>query len=352
MDQFIDCVVKEIYQAADRVSDLHFDSLYIGGGTPSLLSPRHLERVVLVLEQALDLGSVDEFTIEANPGEAPAEKLGAFHNLGVNRLSLGFQSFDPALLKFLGRRHAAEDCRQTFDAARRAGFDNISADLLFNIPGQSLRRWQSDLTALVAMDPEHISIYSLTVEEGTPLHDLVKTGEVAMPPEETDAMMYSYAREYLSNAGYTAYEIGNYALDDKACRHNLHYWRIEPYLGFGPSAHSFDGFRRYWNVRSLDEYLERIAAGRSPISGEESLNPVRLHNERLAFGLRLIEGISVTTDLGYESVVDFKNRFGSTLAYWNDRLILAGDRLMLTEQGVLLADAIAAELLLEEDISG
>ena len=347
MDRLAGCIVKEISGAADRARDWQFNTLYIGGGTPSLLAPRHLERIVIALQQALGLGQVTEFTLEANPGEAPEEKLRAFRDLGVNRLSMGFQSFDPGLLKFLGRLHDPRDCYRTFDAARRAGFDNINADLLFNIPGQTLRRWQSDLAALVELGLEHISAYSLTVEKGTALYAMVAAGEVAMPHEDLDAAMYARAREYLPGQGYNAYEISNFARDGKACRHNLHYWRIEPYLGFGPSAHSFDGARRSWNVRSLDEYLKCVAEGRSPVSGEEVLDPVQLHNEKLAFGLRLSGGVSVMADLGYDSVMDFARQFEVHLERWTDHLVLAGDRLSLTEQGIFLADTIAANLLLE-----
>jgi len=348
LDRFVGCLVKEIHQVEDVVArGWPFDTIYIGGGTPSLLTPRHLERVLTALQQVLDLSLVAEFTLEANPGEAPEERLRAFRDLGVNRLSVGFQSFDPALLRFLGRLHDPEDCYATFDAARRAGFDNISADLLFNVPGQTLQRWQSDLAALVDLEPEHISAYSLTVEKGTPLHRMVVAGEVAMPCEDLDADMYAWVREYLPGRGYQAYEISNYARDDRACHHNLHYWRIEPYLGFGPAAHRFDGNRRTWNVRSLDKYMQCLEAGGTPIAGGETLSPAQLHNERLAFGLRLSRGLSVTGDLGYDSVRDFARRFKAQLERWKEHLALVGEQLSLTEQGTFLADAIAADLFLE-----
>ncbi|GAF78711.1 unnamed protein product [marine sediment metagenome] len=168
-----------------------------------------------------------------------------------------------------------------------------------------------------------------------------------MPREDLDAAMYARAREYLPGRGYRAYEISNFARDGKACRHNLHYWRIKPYLGFGPSAHSFDGARRSWNVRSLDEYMTSVDGGASPAAGEEVLGPVQLHNEKLAFGLRLSGGVSVTTDLGYGSVPEFARQFEVQLERWTDHLVLSGDRLSLTEQGIFLADTIAADLLLE-----
>ena len=347
IDRFVGCVAEEISRVAERARDWRFDTLYIGGGTPSLLTPRHLERIVTTLQQTLDLSRIQEFTLEANPGEAPEEKLRVFRDLGINRLSLGFQSFDAGLLKFLGRLHDPRDCRRTFDAARRAGFDNISADLLFNVPGQTLRRWQTDLAALADLGPEHISAYSLTVEKGTPLHGMVAAGQITMPHEEVDTAMYAWTREYLPGRGYNAYEISNFARDGRACRHNLHYWRIEPYLGFGPAAHGFDGARRSWNVRNLDEYMTRVEGGNSPVAGGEELDPVQLRNEKLAFGLRLSGGVSITADLGYESVADFTSRFEVQLERWANHLELSGEQLSLTEQGVLLADTVAADLLLD-----
>ncbi len=347
MDRFVDCLVEEITLAGDAARAFRFDTLYIGGGTPSLLAPRHLEALLTALQQIADLSHLQEFTLEANPGEAPEEKLRAFRGLGVNRLSMGFQSFDPDLLKFLGRLHGPEDCTTTFDVARRVGFDNISADLMFNIPGQSVARWQADLAALADLQPEHISAYSLTVEKGTGLHDLVVAGEVVMPAEQTDVSMFTWVRQFLPQKGYRAYEISNYARDGRTCQHNCHYWRIEPYLGFGPSAHAFDGRRRSWNVRSLDGYMEAVESGRSPVAADEFLSPSQLHNEKLAFGLRLAGGLSVTDGLGYGSVGEFASTFGPQLSRWGHRISLTGDRLALSDSGILVADAIAADMFLD-----
>ncbi|MFB0517473.1 MAG: radical SAM family heme chaperone HemW [Candidatus Neomarinimicrobiota bacterium] len=351
MDRFVSCMVEEIHLAAGRARNWCVDTVYVGGGTPSLLTPSHLEQILTALQHELDLSRMVEFTLEANPGEAPEEKLRAFRGLGVNRLSVGFQSFDRTLLKFLGRRHDPRDCSVTFAAARRAGFDNISVDLLFNIPGQTLQRWQSDLASLVELEPEHISAYSLTVEEGTALHGMVAAGEVTMPPEEVDAAMYSWTREYLPEQGYPAYEISNFARAGRACRHNLHYWRIEPCLGFGPAAHGFDGTRRTWNVRSLDEYMQRLEEGRLPVAGSEVLSASQRYNEKLAFGLRLSQGLSVIADLGYANVADFTRWYRDQLERWAAHLTLTGDRLRLQERGILVADTIAADLMLEANDS-
>ena len=346
MDSLVQRIAAEISATGGEIRG-RVDTLYIGGGTPSLLEPRHLEMILAALQETVGLADLVEFTLEANPGEAPEDKLRTFRELGANRLSMGFQSFDHALLKFLGRLHDPQACINTFEAARRAGFENINADLIFNIPGQTLSRWQADLATLADLEPEHISAYSLTVEKGTGLHDLVSSGKVAMPAEETDLSMLSFAREFLPDRGYRAYEISNYSRDGRDCRHNLHYWRIEPYWGFGPSAHAFDGRRRSWNVRSLDGYMEAVAAGRSPVAGSEQLDDRQLHNERLAFGLRLAEGLSVTQGLGYESNSEFASRFEEPLVRWDSYLALSEDNLVLKEKGILLADAIAADLFLD-----
>jgi oxygen-independent coproporphyrinogen-3 oxidase len=349
IDRFVQCLVREIRLTSGRVLERQYDTVYFGGGTPSLLTPQHLESIMLTLSEEASISPQAEITLESNPGECSETQLRAFCELGINRLSLGFQSFDPDLLNFLGRRHDPEDCFKAYDRARRAGIDNISADLLFNVPGQSLALWQSDLRTLTTLEPEHISTYSLTVEKGTPLHDQVIMEEVVMPSEAEDSAMYSWTRDYLPNQGYRAYEISNFARYDRICSHNLHYWHIEPYLGFGPSAHAFDGNRRTWNVRNLDTYMTRVERGELPMAGEESISSHQKHNEKLAFGLRLSEGVSVTQDLGYSSVVDFTSRYGERLSRWAEHLLLHDDRLVLLEPGVLLADMVIADLFLDEE---
>ncbi|UCH11345.1 MAG: radical SAM family heme chaperone HemW [Fidelibacterota bacterium] len=347
--RFVASLVTEIREAVDEVKGWKFDTVYIGGGTPNLLTPEQLGAVMQALKDTFGLEGLEECTMEANPGEASEAQLRGYREAGVNRISFGFQSFDPKLLQFLGRIHTPEDNFTSFEMARRAGFDNISCDLLFNIPGQSLKRWKADLAALVALGPEHISTYSLTMEQGTPLSEEVARGAIRMPEEETDLAMYTWAREYLAGQGYDMYEIGNHAREGRACRHNLHYWRIGPYLGFGPAAHRFDGEVRSWNVRDLDEYLKRVEGGESPVAGEERLTPVQLQNEKLAFGLRLREGLSVTEEMGYESVEAFVEVYGAKLEQLHDSVVLNADRLSLTEKGVLLADSVTAELFLDEE---
>ncbi len=346
IEHFIECLEREVRRMAAGSISWSVDTLYIGGGTPSLLPPAGVERLLRALDDTLGLGSVTEITLEANPGEAPLKRLRDYRRLGVNRLSLGIQSFDPAVLDFLGRVHGTEDSRKTFAAARQAGFDNISVDLIFNVPGQSLDQWQADLERVLELESEHVSAYSLTVEAGTGLARAVDAGEVIMPAEETDYRMFTAVRELLLAGGYSAYEVSNFAREGRVCRHNLHYWRIEPYLGLGPAAHGFDGRRRYWNVRDLDEYLRRVAAGESPRSGSENLTAEQLANERLAFGLRLAEGVCVTNGLGFGSAGAFRRQFAAQLQRWSGKVELSGTQLRATPAGVLFLDSLATDFML------
>ncbi len=342
-EPLIDALVQEILSTKHEPDGWIIDTLFIGGGTPSLLTAGQLEKIITALNERYELDQLREFTMEANPGEAPPEKLVDFRALGVNRLSMGFQTFNDSLLQFLGRIHTAKQCFTTFEAARKAGFDNISADMIFNIPGQTVDGWADDLKRLTALEPEHISAYSLTVEQGTQLHQQVASGQVLMPSEDTDIDMFSRGRELLELAGYGPYEISNFAKDGYACQHNLHYWRIHPYIGLGPAAHGFTGTDRYWNVRSLEGYLERINSGKSAQVAAETLTGPQLAGERMIFGLRLAEGVSVTAQLGFDSVAEFGHRFEQQLTKWHDHLTLDADRLRLTRSGVMIADTIAGD---------
>ncbi len=345
MDRFVACLVDDITSAGDQERSWVADTVYIGGGTPSLLRVDHLEKIIRALDDTMGLGEVVEFTMEANPGEASADKLKAIRQLGVNRLSMGFQSFNAQLLQFLGRMHTSQQGHITFDAARAAGFENISADVIFNIPGQSLDQWQHDLSELVAMAPEHISAYSLTVEPGTGLNKAVEAGEITILPEETDIAMLELVRQYLPDNGYAGYEVSNYAPPGRECRHNMHYWRIEPYLAFGPSAHGFDGQRRFWNVRSLDAYMERLGKGQSPWAGSEPVTPENLFNERMAFGLRIAEGIDIQKGLGFDSPQAFSSHYQWQLDKWAGQIVIEDGRLKTTTAGLLLIDSITADFI-------
>ena len=341
---FIDSLIKEIELSKDHAKDnWRFDTIFIGGGTPSLLEPKWIEVILNTLTKTFDTSSVKEITMETNPGEAPLERLKGYKEVGVNRLSIGFQSFDSRILKFLDRLHSPEDSIKTFKNARLAGFNNINADLIFNIPGQSLERWTKDIEHLISLDLEHISTYSLTVEKGTPLNSEVKKGNIIMPDEDIDIAMYQSGLNKLISNNYIQYEISNFSKKNKECLHNLHYWNLDPYLSFGPSAHSYNKTKRWWNIKTLDRYLTKIAQNTLPISDEETLTIKEHYNELLFNGLRLNDGIELKRleDL-------FPNKYFSNYLeqYLNKYhyLIKESKKLKLNKDGRLFADSISSDM--------
>ena len=344
--KFVESLATEISLYADSHDiDWKFDTIFLGGGTPSLFTTKGLELILETLHQKFDLSNVKEITLEANPGEAPFEKLKAFRELGVNRLSMGFQSFDTDLLNFLGRIHNPEDCFKTFDKARKAGFDNINADLIFDIPGQSLSQWKKDLKTLVELQPEHISAYSLTVEENTALFGLVKSGKVKMPSDILDLAMFKHTRNYLPENGFNSYEISNFCKTGMECKHNLHYWNLDKYLAFGPSAHGFNGEVRWWNVRSLDEYFNKVKNNEPPLENFEVLTNRDHFNELIFNGLRMIDGIP-KEKLATLFSGDFDDYLNTKVSKW-DGLIISENKLVLDEKGIMLADEIASDLFID-----
>ncbi|MBE0645650.1 MAG: radical SAM family heme chaperone HemW, partial [Bacteroidetes bacterium] len=310
-----------------------FHSIFFGGGTPSLLSGEQLGGILEVLHARFRFDPLAEITVECNPGTVDVEKLRAYRVAGVNRLSFGVQSFHADDLAFLSRIHSAEEAEAAIRMAHDAGIKNVNLDLMFSLPGQTPERWMHNLERARALGTTHLSCYSLTVEQGTPLARMVTSGMVGMPPEESDAALFETTMETLAGWGFRQYEVSNYALPGYESRHNLTYWRHEDYLGFGPSAHSTMNGRRWWNVSSLHSYLERVGAGQLPESGGEFLSVDTLRSEHIFLRLRS-EGISLP---------DFTRLHGSDLYADNrafiDRciadgmLVIADERLMLTRKG-------------------
>jgi len=338
VSRFVQAIIKEIEFCELDTSSWIFDTIFFGGGTPSLLEPGHLEIILNALNKKFDLAAVDEWTLEANPGEAPLEKLQAFRKLGLNRLSIGVQSLEPGLLKFLTRIHNVEQVFNTFEHARSAGFDNINCDLIFNIPGQTMDIWQRDLKRIVELKPEHISAYSLTVESGTVLNKLILQNKVTIPDDDYSAELYTWTQKYLSSGGYVQYEISNWSKSGKECRQNLHYWQIHPYLGFGPSAHGFDGKNRYNNFRNLDRYFQIIESGKLPIENQGAVSSKDMTNDLIGFGLRTNRGVQTNRIPG-----EFRIQIPEK---WSSYLINENGKLKLSEDGFIFADAIAVDLMI------
>ncbi|MBH10943.1 MAG: coproporphyrinogen III oxidase [Candidatus Marinimicrobia bacterium] len=343
--RFIDAVVKEIQKCTVDVSNWNLDTIFIGGGTPSLLNANDIESILLALETKYNLTQIKEFTIEANPGESPLERLRDFRSLGINRLSIGVQSLEPKILTFLTRIHSADQAFNTYENARTAGFENINCDLIYAIPGQSWKIWERDLTRILNLNPEHISAYILTLEKGTELYKFVKKGSVSMPKQDHTAEWFLNTQNILRTNSYSAYEISNYAKPGMECLHNQHYWRIHPYLAFGPSAHGFDGKIRWNNFKSLDKYLKQIESGKIPVSTEESLTEKNLINELIGFGLRMKDGINLIR-IPKKYLKIFSTNLISAEKKWKDFLIINNTSVSLTEKGMVYADSICVDLLL------
>ncbi len=341
--EFINSICKEIKLFfKERAYPWKFDTIFFGGGTPSLLKASSIESILNSLREYIDLSNIKEFTIETNPGEVTVDKLKDFISIGANRLSLGFQTFDEKLLSFLGRLHSPEDCINTYDNARKAGFDNINADLIFDIPGQTMKRWKKDLSRLVDLDPEHISTYSLTVEEQTQLFKLVKSKKVIMPSEIIDIDMYTYMLEFLKIKNYIQYEVSNHSKGGYRCNHNMHYWKNDPYISFGPSAHSYDLKKRWWNMDNLNLYTQAINNNELPIKDKEYLTKKDYFNELIFNGLRMHDGVNVKKLSKYynksiEAYIKLNTEKWNGLNYENGFFFL-------DDNARLLADEIASDL--------
>jgi oxygen-independent coproporphyrinogen-3 oxidase len=343
--RFIKSLITEIEKCSVNCSAWKFDTVFIGGGTPSLLEPMHVESILSALQNKYDLSNVKEFTLEANPGEAPKDRLKAFHSLGINRISMGVQSLQPDLLKFLTRIHTQDQVYDTYNHARSAGFDNVNCDLIYSIPDQSWDVWEQDLNQVINMAPDHISAYTLTLEKGTDLFQMVKNGKVSMPKDGQTGDWFLKTHEILDSNGYNTYEISNFAKPGMECQHNLHYWRIHPYLAFGPSAHGFDGIHRWNNTRSLDHYIQQIESGKSPVTKTETLTEINHLNELIGFGLRMREGIDLD-----QIPENYKNQFYKNLSRakqkWNECIIETEMTVSLTGKGMAFCDTITVELML------
>ena len=325
-------------------------TLYFGGGTPSLLEPCQVEQLINAAAKYYALSADAEITLECNPGTVSAGKLAAFRAAGVNRLSLGVQSFDDNFLEKLGRAHTAGEAQSAFRAAREDGFDNVGIDLMHSLPGQTLAQWESELLSACELRPDHLSVYGLSVEEGTPFALLEEEGQLALPDEEESACMYEKSAEILGASGYEQYEIANFARPGFRSRHNSGYWQRRPYLGFGAGAHSYlrlpgHGIR-FSNKESVEDYLQLISRGCFPTAESRSLSCEEAMAESLFLGLRLTEGVSL--DSFYEEFsVSFHEAFGAACSdlFAAGLLEIRDGFLRLTEKARILSNQVFVRFL-------
>ena len=332
----MDGIAAELRIRTEGAAVTPFETIYLGGGTPSKLGSDGVGRLLDAIRATPGLAVLDgaELTMEANPEDVTEETASAWFEAGVNRLSLGVQSFDAAALAWMHRTHDASAPERAVKAARAAGIKNISMDLIFALPDSLRRNFDSDLSTLLAMDPDHVSLYGLTVEPHTPLGRWTARGEVAATPEDRYAAEFLRAHDVVSTAGFEHYEVSNFAKAGKVSRHNSAYWRRAPYLGVGPSAHSFDGAMRRWNEREYAAWCGKVASGADPLVGSEELTRANVLAEEVYLGLRTTNGLAVT-DADEDSLATWERSGWATRRH---------DRMTLTAEGWLRLDSLAATL--------
>lgn len=364
----VDALCQEMAHWQASLQPYTIDTIFLGGGTPTLLTRAQLAQLFAAIRTHFSLSPHCEITSEANPGTVDRAKFESLRELGVNRLSIGVQSFQSAELAFLGRIHGVEDVFQAFEAARGAGFENINLDFIFGLPNQSLDNWRKTLEEALTLETEHLSLYSLIVEPNTPLHHWVHTGKVAAPDEDLAATHYEYAMQRLAAAGYIQYEISNWAKATAAdrtsdlvtptfaCRHNLLYWRNQAYLGVGPGAHSHLWFRtdtgalinrRWGNRKPVPGYVKRIQKGRSIEDTSEEIDPRMAMGETMMLGLRLLrEGVSFQQFYAMHGVA-LPAIFAKELAQLQAWGLIELDpvRVRLSPKGILLGNQVFASFL-------
>jgi len=340
----IDIVAREPWAGA-----VDLRSVFLGGGTPSLLPAEAMAEILEHLRARFGVEAAAEITVECNPESVSLERLAGYRRAGVTRISLGVQSLDDRILPTLDRLHTAAQAREAFDAARAAGFEDVSVDLIYGLPGLDLATWEETVRGALGWAPDHLSAYALTLDEGSLWNAAASAGRaggrIVLPPEETVTAQYSRLVQLAAEAGFEHYEVSNYARPGHRSAHNQIYWHAEEYLGLGPGACGFLGDVRYGNVKPVERYRAMVAAGDAPVESHETLTPRQRLAERLILGLRLGDGIpSAWLE---ERVALAPARLPATLEAWRERGLLAESdgRVRLTETGFLLSDALFVELL-------
>ncbi len=338
VEDYVFALTKEIENFPTRKT---IDTIYFGGGTPSLLTPKQLEKILATIYAKFSVVESAEVTMEMNPATVTLETLQGYKSLGVNRASFGAQTFDDTELKRLGRRHTANDARETIKLLRNAGFANVSFDLIAGLPRQTLTDWERNLDEALKLNPEHLSLYLLEIHEGTPLAEQIRSARQPLPDEDLSAEMYELMLEKVSEKGYEQYEISNFALPNFRSKHNSKYWTLDTVFGFGCSAHSFDGRTKRWaNERDTLKYVEAIERNLSPIVEEIE---IEAKSEYVFLGLRLSKGIDLD---------EYKKRFGADLTeefaedlkrlQEAELIEILANRLKLTNKGYLFSNEVFA----------
>ena len=352
---YITGIYQELEMRLPAWEQIEFDTLYVGGGTPTVLPVLWLAGMVKRLLARVSHPDTVEVTVEANPDTITRSDLAELYQAGVNRLSIGIQSWQAEELAVMGRIHSPETALQAFQAARAAGFTNINLDLMYGLPGQTLESWRKSLLTTLELQPEHLALYALTLDPVTPLAQRVKGGTVTLPEDDKYADMYELAARMCDQAGYCQYELSNWALQSGvgasssgqphyASRHNLHYWRNERYLGLGVAAYSYDGTRRWGNTPQVSEYINSVNAGRLPEAESETLPDKAVMGETIMLNLRLIKGL-VWQDFMQRFQVDARDVYRDEIASLHEQALLVVDDvgMRLSQRALFIANRVLSE---------
>lgn len=339
--QLIDAICLEIKTRQTYVPSKHINTIYFGGGTPSLLNNEELSKILNQINTIFTVDCNAEITLEANPDDINEQKLNEWQSHGINRLSIGVQSFRESDLRWMNRAHKLEDAHNALRSAKNKGFE-LSLDLMYGLPNLSKSEWIQNIESALNYHPEHISAYCLTVEENTALYKQVKTGRIALSTNEEEAEQFSILQYTLIKNGYEHYEISNFTKNQKYAKHNSNYWLGQPYLGVGPSAHSYNVNSRSWNIKNNSRYIQKITNNES-VTETEVLSQTDIFNESLLIGLRTKWGVNLTQlqkDLVIRS--EFQAQLNNILS--ENKAYISENHLILTNEGKAYADAIAAQL--------
>jgi len=347
-EQYVEALLLEIESYRGFAKGYRVSTIFIGGGTPSVLLPKQMERILQKVYEVFELEKRPEITIEINPGTVNEEKLQCYKENGVNRLSMGLQSVNNEKLRLLGRIHTYQDFVGSYELARKVGFDNISLDLISSIPGQTLQDWKKELETATAQKPEHISVYQLIIEEGTPFYEKYAEHPELLPDEETSREIYLWTGKFLKEAGYEQYEISNYTKSGKESRHNLKYWERGDYLGLGLGAASMVRNIRMSNTKDMKTYLERCTQPKTMREDVQFLEEPRQMEEFMFLGLRKTRGVSkkeFRRTFGREMDMVYEKALHKCLE--NGMLLEHKDRIFLSEEGTLLSNMVLSEFLFD-----
>lgn len=345
-DPYTAALCREISDRGGFFADATVDTIYVGGGTPTLLSDHNICRIMESVYRSFTVAADAEISMEANPGTVDKCKLAALKACGVNRMSFGVQSFSDRLLKIIGRIHSAREAEMAVEAARKAGIDNINVDLMYGLPEQSPEEFRRSIKAAAALGVQHVSAYGLTIEENTPFARMEKAGSLNLPDDCTEEAMYDSAVHLLPDLGFGRYEISNYSHPGRVCRHNLKYWHDQPYIGLGAAAHSYTGGERRANTGDVGLYMKAAAGGRSPVVFREKPDAATAMAEYIFLALRTVKGVNYD-DFFRRFHENFNERNGAVAAELTGKGLLAAGRdgIRLTELGMKYGNRVFASFL-------